>query len=179
MSDVKVINVREKYGDRMTALESSYVSEAAKGLALTLRHFVENTLTRKNTVTIDYPDEKQPYSERFRGVHRLMHRDDGQVRCVACMCCSTICPAHCIKIVAGEHEDDRIEKFPLVFDIDLLRCVYCGLCVDACPCDAIRMDTGIHPIPRDNRDGFLVGKIDLMKLGAPSVAVQGGVRPEE
>ncbi|MBI3070613.1 MAG: NADH-quinone oxidoreductase subunit I [Deltaproteobacteria bacterium] len=162
----------------MTALESSYLTETLKGLSITLRHFLENTLTRKNTVTLNYPEEKKPYPERFRGLHRLMKRDDGQVRCVACMCCATVCPAHCIKIEAGEHDDHRIEKFPIEFSIDWLRCVYCGLCVDACPCDAIRMDTGEHPKPQIDRNGFLTTKIDLMKLGGPSVAVQGGVRPD-
>ena len=96
------------------------------------------------------------------GIVHFMKRDDGSPRCVACMMCSTVCPADCIKIVAGEHPDPSIEKFPLTFEIDLLRCVYCGLCEEACPCDAIRMDTGIYEIAADSREKFVVDKEFLL-----------------
>ena len=98
--------------------------------------------------TVQYPEEKVTYPERFRGLHRLMLRDDGAVRCVACMCCPTVCPAHCITIIPEESDSKGIEKRPAMFEIDELRCVVCGLCVEACPCDAIRMDTGDARRPR-------------------------------
>ena len=85
-----------------------YLPAIAEGLGVTFRHFVKNffgnvTGNRDKTeiVTIEYPEEKKQYPERHRGLHRLMLRDDGQVRCVACMMCPTVCPAHCITIVAG------------------------------------------------------------------------------
>ena len=53
--------------------------------------------------------------------------------------CQQACPAECITIVAGEHPKVAYEKYPVVFDIDMLRCVFCGFCVDACPKDAIWM----------------------------------------
>jgi NADH-quinone oxidoreductase subunit I len=55
------------------------------------------------------------------------------------MLCATNCPAECIRIVASEHEDPSVEKYPIHYEIDILRCVFCGFCEEACPVDAIRM----------------------------------------
>ena len=52
------------------------------------------------------------YSPRLRSLHRLVRREDGSPRCVACMMCETVCPAHCIYIVASEHPNPEIEKCP-------------------------------------------------------------------
>ena len=104
-----------------------------------------------------------------------MLRDDGQVRCVACMMCPTVCPAHCITIVPEEAPDGRIEKRPKIFEIDELRCVVCGLCAEACPCDAIRMDTLEHAKPTYRRVDAILDKEELMSRGIASSAVQGGV----
>jgi NADH-quinone oxidoreductase subunit I len=146
----------------------------AKGLGVTMRHFFGNILSKKETVTVEYPEEKVKYPERNRGLHRLMHREDGSVRCVACMCCPTACPAHCITIIP-EETGNANEKRPAVFEIDELRCIVCGLCVEACPCDAIRMDTGEHAHPTDKRVTAILGKNDLLEKGAASIATQGGV----
>ena len=139
-------------------LENIYLVEVVRGLAVTIRHLVANILHTDDMPTMQYPEEKRVYGERFRGRHRLMKREDGSPRCVACQMCSTYCPADCITIVAAEHPDPTIEKYPASFDIDLLRCVYCGLCEEACPCDAIRLDTGIYEIAADSRAKFVVGK---------------------
>jgi NADH-quinone oxidoreductase subunit I len=104
-----------------------------------------------------------------------MLRDDGQVRCVACMMCPTVCPAHCITIVPEEAPDGRIEKRPKIFEIDELRCVVCGLCAEACPCDAIRMDTLDHAKPTYRRVDAILDKEELMSRGTKSEAVQGGI----
>src|SRR5688500_1567116 len=170
--------VRTVAVDRRPPAEASFLPALFKGLAVTVGHFFRNVTARKDTFTVQYPDEKVTYPERFRGLHRLMQRDDGSVRCVACMCCPTVCPAHCITIVPGETRaadgGETIEKFPLVFEIDELRCVVCGLCVESCPCDAIRMDTGIHAWPVEERGAAVLGKNDLLSRGAPSTATQGG-----
>ena len=160
----------------------AYVPEIAKGLALTVSHFVHNTKEwvlgqRPDPVlesineginVLSYPEQRRPYSERFRGLHRLMHREDGSPRCVACLCCSTACPAQCIYIEPAEYpEGDKrhgYERFPVRFVIDELRCIFCGFCVEACPCDAIRMDTGMHAVPYDSRDQFIYDKAQLLKF---------------
>jgi NADH-quinone oxidoreductase subunit I len=144
-------------------VEKLFVPAIASGLAVTVRHFFKNLLSKeKYTATVQYPDVKLEYPPRFRGMHRLVPRDDGKPRCVACFMCQTACPARCIHIEAGETADHQIEKFPVVFQIDELRCVVCGLCVEACPCDAIRMDTGFHPPPVQTRDEADVGVNDLL-----------------
>ena len=56
--------------------------------------------------TVQYPEEKIPYPPGYRGLHRLVPRDDGKPRCVACYMCATICPAQCIYIEAGEYEPE-------------------------------------------------------------------------
>lgn len=147
---------------KTSGLESIYYPEIFKGLVVTLRHLVKNIFHTGDMPTMQYPEEKRVYSDRFRGRHRLMQREDGTPRCVACQMCSTVCPADCISIEGAEHPDASIEKYPETFTIDLLRCVYCGLCEEACPCDAIRMDTGIYEIAADSREKFIVDKEFLL-----------------
>jgi NADH-quinone oxidoreductase subunit I len=185
---VRTIQVR-----RPKPVETGFIGPTLQGLGITLKHFAKNFfLPRRKAVelgkggapapksfhndieTVQYPEEKVQYPERFRGLHRLMIRDDGAVRCVACMCCPTVCPAHCITIVPEESDSKSIEKRPAIFEIDELRCVVCGLCVEACPCDAIRMDTGEHARPVYERADAIESKASMLARGIKSVAVQGG-----
>ena len=156
-----------------TLSDQVYVKEVAKGLGLTLQRFFQNTLNpggASEIATIAYPEEQVQYAERFRGVHRLTQREDGSPRCVACLCCSTACPAQCIHIEPAEYEPDDprygYERFPEVFMIDELRCIFCGYCVEACPVDAIRMDTGLHMPPSTKREHFLFDKETLLSIPA-------------
>jgi NADH-quinone oxidoreductase subunit I len=146
-------------------IDRLFVPAIVTGLGRTMKHFFVNVFTKKNYIsTVQYPDVKIEYPHRFRGMHRLVPREDGNPRCVACFMCQTACPARCIHIVAGETDDERVEKYPVIFEIDELRCVVCGLCVEACPCDAIRMDTGFHPKPVYSREDADFGKADLIGI---------------
>jgi NADH-quinone oxidoreductase subunit I len=173
-----------------TLTSQSYLPAIAAGLAVSMRHFFKNTkeLIRGETpdpiterledgvTLVSYPEQKRPYPERFRGVHRLTQREDESPRCVACLCCSTACPAQCIFIEAGEYaEGDKrrgYERYPVRFVIDELRCIFCGFCVEACPCDAIRMDSGFHMPPSTQRSHFIFDKEMLMAIPAADGSVE-------
>jgi NADH-quinone oxidoreductase subunit I len=146
-------------------LESLYLWEVLKGLWITIGHVYRNIVyPKKQFRTIEYPDQRKPMPENYKGAHRLTLRPDGKVKCVACMCCPTVCPARCITIVAGEDPNDPIEKFPISFDIDMMRCIYCGFCVEACPKDAIRMDTGLYEISSFVRQDMIHNKAYMIEL---------------
>jgi len=163
--------------------ERLYLPELIKGVSVSAKQFFRNLFGTRDTnlevldrkglskvATVQYPEEKVIYPPGYRGLHRLVPRDDGKPRCVACYMCATICPAQCIYIEAGEFEADAgpeasrvIEKFPTRFVIDELRCIVCGLCVEACPKDAIRMDTGVHTPSEYTRADFVYDIPKLLK----------------
>jgi NADH-quinone oxidoreductase subunit I len=116
-----------------------YLPGILTGLGITIKHMFFNLTHRKDMFTIEYPEERYPYGDRFKGNHVLTVKKDGSLRCTACMLCATYCPAECISITAAEHDDPTVEKYPISYEIDILRCVFCGLCEEACPVDAIRM----------------------------------------
>jgi len=152
----------------------SYSFEIVRGALITARHFFVNmalhTLTlmglktrRKGAVTIQYPEEHKELSPRHRSLHRLMRREDGRPRCVACLLCVTVCPSECMTVEAAEDPDPEIQKYASRFSIDVNRCCFCGFCVEACPEDAIRMDTGIIDISETSRKGLQYELEDLLE----------------
>ena len=163
-----------KRREEMSFLERLYVVEAIKGVVITFSKLLKNlTLHCLHVVgikkgslasaSIQYPNERREYPERYRGRHRLTLYPEGDIRCTSCFLCATACPAKCIYIEAAESSDKDVEKFPARYEIDTLLCIYCGYCVEACPVDAIRMDTGLHPevYPPDPRN-FIEDKEVLM-----------------
>ncbi len=162
----------------LSFLQRFYLVEVIKGLAVTLRHFLGNLFARKYTVTVEWPEVKREYSERLRGRHILLTRENGLPRCVACYMCEEACPAQCIHIEAEDNVPDstvEFEKRPKVFTIDLLRCVYCGFCVDACPKEAIVMSR-VHEMAFTSREEAVIGLDQLLQKG-PYEKLNLGYRP--
>ncbi len=171
-----VVDVSRGTSRRLTFWQRLYLPEVLRGMAVTMRHLVRNLTDMRRLPTILYPERKRDYSGRFRGKHILKTREDGTLKCVACYMCQQACPAECITIVAGEHPKIAYEKYPVVFDIDMLRCVFCGFCVDACPKDAIWM-TRDYELAFFSREEAVFGIDKLIEKPGLPVKDGYGYRP--
>lgn len=161
----------QKQVSQPNSASSWYLPGIFIGLIVTIKNLIANLFNKNRMQTLNYPEEKYEYSPRFRGTHVLTVRDDGSIRCTACMLCVTNCPANCITIVAGEHQDPTVEKYPVVYEIDMLRCIFCGYCEEACPVDAVRMGPEWQ-IPGENGSNFIYGIQEL----AYRPQLKGGIK---
>jgi NADH-quinone oxidoreductase subunit I len=149
-----------------------YFIEVFRGLAITWRHFFVNMARHTKralgmkglagAVTTQYPEDPAVIGKRGRTRHRLLKRDDGTPRCVACMMCETVCPAKCIRIQAEDSPTLGIEKRAKSFSIDLGMCVFCGYCVEACPVDAIHMDSNDEKVSAYSREDMIWNMPELL-----------------
>ena len=65
-------------------LKSLTLMELLKGMGVTGRRL----FSRK--ITVQYPEEKTPQSNRFRGLHALRRYPNGEERCIACKLCEAV-----------------------------------------------------------------------------------------
>jgi len=130
--------------------------ELFRGLSVTWRHMVAPKFT------LNYPEEKTPKSNRFRGLHALRRYPNGEERCIACKLCEAVCPALAITI-DSEQRDDGTRRTTR-YDIDLFKCIYCGFCEESCPVDSI-VETDFHEYHFENRGENIVSKQQLLALG--------------
>jgi NADH-quinone oxidoreductase subunit I len=142
------------------------VAALAGGLKTTLQEFF------RPVVTTEYPEEKTPRSERYRGRHYLRRYDNGLERCIGCELCAAACPVGCILVIAAENtEEKRVspgERYAKTYEINMLRCIFCGYCEDACPVQAIVLGPE-YELSDTSREKFIYTKEKLLEPLPPDV----------
>ena len=136
----------------------------AIGLKTTLAEFF------REPVTVEYPEEKTPRSERYRGRHYLRRYENGLERCIGCELCAAACPVGCILVVAAENTPEQQaqnigspgERYAKVYEINMLRCIFCGYCEEACPVQAIVLGPE-YELSDTSREKFIYGKARLLE----------------
>jgi NADH-quinone oxidoreductase subunit I len=137
-------------------LKSLTLRELLAGMSLTGRRLFSSK------ITVQYPEEKTPQSNRFRGLHALRRYPNGEERCIACKLCEAVCPALAITIEAEEREDGT--RRTTRYDIDLFKCIYCGFCEESCPVDSI-VETRDFEYCFENRGENIMTKDKLLAIG--------------
>jgi len=136
--------------------KSLLLIELWQGLGVTGRYFF------RPKFTINYPEEKTPKSERFRGLHALRRYPNGEERCIACKLCEAVCPALAITIDSTQRDDGS--RRTSLYEIDLFKCIYCGFCEESCPVDSIVL-TDVLEFHFEEREESVVGKDQLLAIG--------------
>ncbi len=136
--------------------KSLLLIELWQGLGVTGRYFF------RPKFTINYPEEKTPKSERFRGLHALRRYPNGEERCIACKLCEAVCPALAITIDSTQRDDGS--RRTSRYEIDLFKCIYCGFCEESCPVDSIVL-TDVLEFHFEEREESVVGKDKLLAIG--------------
>ncbi len=120
------------------------VATTAKGMRITARYGVDP----RETITLEYPEERWEPSERFRG---FLYNDIK--KCTSCTLCVRVCPVDCISLEAVRGADKKMVLAS--YDIDIGRCMYCGLCVEVCPPKSLKHTSGYEKASVD-RGGLIL-----------------------
>src|SRR5258708_20179358 len=73
------------------------IGALAMGLKTTLGEFFSPA------VTLEYPEDKSPRSERYRGRHYLRRYENGLDRGIGCELCAAACPPGCILLIPSQN----------------------------------------------------------------------------
>ena len=148
------MGIVKKRAKDLNILEKLYIPEIIKGLGLTLKNMF------RPSVTMEYPEQKFEPPASYRGRPVLVEEEDGGERCVACGLCSRVCPALAIEVQPAETDREK-ERYPKLFEINMIRCIFCGFCEEVCPEEAIVMSKDYELVFAD-RDEAIFGKDKLL-----------------
>ncbi len=144
-------------GNFSSFLRKIFLVDLLEGMWVTLRYdlLVGGKAGKpKDLYTEQYPKERPPVAERYRGAPRLnINPESGQTLCIACDLCSVACPENLIVVTSIRDEETR-RKMLTTFTYDLSRCMFCGLCEDACPVDALEL-TQDFELANYTREGMI------------------------
>ena len=161
-------------GERPSVLGD--IAALAGGMKTTLSEFF------RAPVTLEYPEDKTPRSERYRGRHYLRRYDNGLERCIGCELCAAACPVGCILVIAAENTDEnRVspgERYAKTYEINMLRCIFCGYCEDACPVQAIVLGPE-YELSDTSREKFIYTKEKLLEPLPPDVQARLEAKSKE
>jgi NADH-quinone oxidoreductase subunit I len=74
----------------------------AKGMAVTFKNFFSPKVTRQ------YPEERPPIPDRWRGRLDLIYDPFGEHKCEVCFQCAQVCPVEAIDMSGFDSEGNRI-----------------------------------------------------------------------
>ena len=128
-----MVSIKEYFGNVWKALATT-----ATGMRITGKYFLQKP------ITVQYPDERLPIPDRYRGIHYLE-----QEKCIDCLACARACPIDCIEMDAIRHGK---ELEWISFTLDYQKCMFCELCVYPCPKDCIHMGTEFALVAYDRSE---------------------------
>lgn len=98
------------------------------GMGITIRRFFGKK------ITVQYPEEKIPMTERFRGGALDVNLE----KCISCGLCAMACPNKAIQLASemGEDKKKRLTAYRHLGG----QCLYCNMCLEACPTKALSWD---------------------------------------
>ena len=140
--------------ERLNFWEKLYLPEIVRGLGITFKQMVKFP-----KFTRQYPEDRFEPKGSYRGRPVLVLEESGE-RCVACGLCSRVCPALAIEVQAGDTTKEK-ERYPALFEINMLRCIYCAYCEEVCPEEAIVMSKD-YDIVFTNQEQAILGKEQLL-----------------
>ena len=128
-----MVSVKEYFGNVWKTVKTTAV-----GMRITGKYFLQKP------ITVQYPDERLPIPDRYRGIHYLE-----QEKCINCLACARACPIDCIEMDAIRHGK---ELEWVLFTLDYQKCMFCELCVYPCPKDCIHMGTEFALVTYDRSE---------------------------